>query len=441
MSEHLSEQQLERYRQRTIPPAELITATDHLAICEACRQQLGGADQLRNAFVALGPALHAAASREPAHLLPEQMSEYVANEMDAVDRDVADSHLEFCEPCNSEIRHLRKLKTSLVSFPVKDGASVQSPARSGRLPAFRGSPAYQIPLQVAAALTLLLVCLFVFMLRRQVVDLRAQVSELQRTNEVLQNQAASVADLQSQLAQLQQAQAQLLSVSPEIVVALYDGGGLVTLDKQGNLAGLKTLPPSYEQLTKTALTTQHVKPPPTLAELIGKPEKLMGGSAAQNAFSLLTPVGTILQTDRPTFRWSPLGGATSYTVTIYDADAKQVATSQPLSATEWSVPTSLARGGLYSWEVTAIKEGKEITSPTPPALPAKFKVLEQAKLDEINHAKQTYPNAHLILGILYAQAGLLDDAEREFKALVVANPHSSVANQLLRSSQSLRSRS
>jgi hypothetical protein len=36
-----------------------------------------------------------------------------------------------------------------------------------------------------------------------------------------------------------------------------------------------------------------------------------------------------------------------------------------------------------------------------------------------------------VLGVLYAQAGLLDDAEREFSALLRANPKSEVARKLL----------
>jgi hypothetical protein len=258
-------------------------------------------------------------------------------------------------------------------------------------------------------------------------------------NDALQNQASSISDLQTQLVQLQQSQAQVLNSSPEIVVALFDGGGLVTLDKQGSLAVPKSLPPHFEELAKTALTTQRVKTPPALAELIGKTEILMGGTDAHSSFRLLTPVGTFIRTDHPTFRWSSLGGATTYVVTVSDSHLNQVATSQPLSGTEWAMPQSLERGGLYSWEVTAMTEGREITSPTPPAPQARFKVLEQPKVDELDRAKYTYANSHLILGVLYAQAGLLDDAERELKVLAAVNPHSRVAQKLLRSVKSSRS--
>jgi hypothetical protein len=49
-----------------------------------------------------------------------------------------------------------------------------------------------------------------------------------------------------------------------------------------------------------------------------------------------------------------------------------------------------------------------------------------------------YAGRRLALGLLYAEAGLLDDAERELKALLVANPQSPIAKSLwldLRSKQ------
>ena len=91
---------------------------------------------------------------------------------------------------------------------------------------------------------------------------------------------------------------------------------------------------------------------------------------------------------------------------------------------------SLKRGRVYSWEVTAIKEGREITSPVAPSPPARFKVLDQARLDELERARRTYAGSHLLLGVLYANIGLVEDAQREFQALAAANPNSEVAKRL-----------
>jgi hypothetical protein len=59
-------------------------------------------------------------------------------------------------------------------------------------------------------------------------------------------------------------------------------------------------------------------------------------------------------------------------------------------------------------------------------------VLEQSKAGELERMRRAYPNSHLVLGTLYAKAGLLAEAEREFRALVAANPQSPIAQKLLR---------
>jgi hypothetical protein len=43
-----------------------------------------------------------------------------------------------------------------------------------------------------------------------------------------------------------------------------------------------------------------------------------------------------------------------------------------------------------------------------------------------------------MLGIVYAEAGLLDESEHEFQRLLAANPESPAAHNLLRELKSLR---
>jgi predicted Zn-dependent protease len=146
----------------------------------------------------------------------------------------------------------------------------------------------------------------------------------------------------------------------------------------------------------------------------------------------------VVDTDRPIFRWRSLIGATAYTVHVFDANFRKVVDSTSQLETEWRVSQPLERGRIYSWQVVAIKEGKELLSPTPPAPEAKFKVLEQAPADELARARRDNANSHLVLGTLYAQAGLLDEAEAEFKALASANPNSEVIQKLLKTVRAAR---
>ncbi len=57
------------------------------------------------------------------------------------------------------------------------------------------------------------------------------------------------------------------------------------------------------------------------------------------------------------------------------------------------------------------------------------------KANAIETAKKKYGNSRLLLGILYADAGMLDEAEREFQALLKKNPGSALARKLLRKVQ------
>src|SRR5262249_16558203 len=124
---------------------------------------------------------------------------------------------------------------------------------------------------------------------------------------------------------------------------------------------------------------------------------------------------------------------------IYDADFNEVAVSPQLSNTVWIVTRSLERGRTYSWQVTARAGDKEVSSPVKPAPEARFMTLDRAKANELANAKSAAAGSHLTLGVLYAQAGLLDDAERELQALLRANPKSTLAQRLLRSVRAERS--
>ena len=155
---------------------------------------------------------------------------------------------------------------------------------------------------------------------------------------------------------------------------------------------------------------------------------------------MLDPVGGVLLTDRPTFRWSALEGASAYVVEVYDDAFNLVASSPQLTAPRWAASQTLPRGRVYSWQVRAVKDGRETKSPRPPAPQAKFRVLDRAKADELARARRAYPSSHLTLGLLYADAGLLKEAEQELRLLQKANPDSALARSLLRQVQALRRR-
>jgi hypothetical protein len=286
-------------------------------------------------------------------------------------------------------------------------------------------------------------------LRKQVGDLTAKVHELREQNEALQAQVSTTADLERRVAELQQSQNEAPGSSQQITLALNDDGRVVALDKRGYLMGLEALPVSLRERVRSALTSGRVTLSQEARDLAGKQGTILGGASAGVNFALISPVGKVIEDERPTLRWNPLGsnpmrrspliGATRYTVTITDSNFNEVAKSPELRGTQWQVPLPLKRGGVYRWQVIAVIDGRQLKSTTPPAPDAVFKVLGQAEVEEIERAQRAYPNSHLLRGVLYSKTGLVDEAEREFKALVAANPRVPIARKLLASLRAARS--
>ena len=452
-SEHLSAQSVELYRRRVMSPAELLAADDHFAACEDCRRHAGEPLQMDAVVSGLRANLRAGATvLESDHLSYEQIAALVDDEIGEAEREALGSHLEICALCAEEVNDLRVFRPEALAASGRKFAPAERPTLLEKLKAFWPTTGPAWRLSVAAALALLFVSASValFFAWRATRPAPTDVAQSPgRADEVESPRPSTDASAESKpasspgdtntetVAPSSSPRPEVPANDSQIVLALNDGAGRVTLDATGNVGGLESLPPQSRQAVKQALTTGQVEVPPGLSELIGTKGTLLGTTDQDTSFSLLSPVGTITRTERPTLRWRPLAGAISYTVAVLDPDFNAVATSPSLTGTTWTPPRALERGRLYSWQVTAVKDGKEIVSPSAPAPEARFKVLEKAKADELGEVERGAVS-HLALGILYARAGLLDDAEREMRALVAANPKSPTAQKLLQRVRAIR---
>ena len=222
--------------------------------------------------------------------------------------------------------------------------------------------------------------------------------------------------------------------SPRQVASFVDGSGWVTLDSRGSLAGVGALTPSDGERVREAVQTGRLSLPSTLSELNDRGGTLMGPSDAPE-FRLVAPLGTVVLDTRPMLRWTPVPGAITYLVTLQDQATGQTISSSPLARTDWVPDHPLTRGATYAWQVAgSVSGGTEIVAPRPPAPPARFRVLDSSAADRF----QTLPASHLVRGILYANAGLVADAERELAALSAQNPNSEVADRLLKQIRGFR---
>ena len=424
MSPHLSEQDLTRYHDRQLSPGEILALDDHLQNCRSCQTEIRVLKETQEAPQRRIAGLQTENFLETAHLLYQEMADYVDNRSSEIDCEIFDSHLEFCRSCRVEIQDLAALKTRLDRLPRAKYASVQAPATARRWAGWWQLPAIRIP-ALAALLLVVLTAGILFMRSRRQPEV-AQSQPAPRDTPVDVIRTTPPFSLPSPA----------VESSANVVVDLIDDGHHVKLDSDDKLAGFESASTQRQSEIASVLKNGQVRTPSFLADLRGRSGKLMGAGSAP--YGLLNPVATAVESRTPAFHWRAVEGAQSYELTIYDSDAKKVVASGQLTETSWTASTPLERGRTYSWQVRANKNGEEVLMPPPAAAEARFRVIDQSSLQEIQLARKSQPNSHLMLGIVYAEAGLLNESEHEFQRLLVANPESPVAHSLLREVKSLR---
>jgi len=399
---------------------ELLAASDHLGECETCRARIEAALDVDAAFFAVRDETFAGDAG--AHLTSEQTAEYVDKNLTGDELQFVTDHLSSCERCAFAVDDLRAFGNQIAPSldreygPAQVAPVVRESWRQWFVSLFRVSP---VPAFGAAALAILLLSFIGW----------AVWGTAWRTSKEAQREVVVVTPTPA----LQPSPS--VQVQPEpapvVVAQLNDGAGVLSLDQQGRLSGAENLPPSYQELLRKALTSQRIERSSQLQGLTRPPSSLMGANEG-GEFSVLGPAGIVLMSDRPVFRWSRLEGATAYVVEVYDSQFKKAMVSTELTTLTWNATQSLSRGQVYSWQVKAVKDGQEVTVPRPPAPQAKFRVIDQASFNEISRAKRAYGSSHLTLALLYAKAGLMNEAEQELRVLQKANPQSEIVRKLLR---------
>lgn len=413
MTEHPTERELDEYCRRVLAPAAFLSIHRHVMACPPCAAHCDSPEYVARDLSHLREALIATPEETPYHLSAVEMKRYAQGAMNEIDLEIAESHLETCETCRSQIpSRVRQTSTPrrLVGLPL-----------SARW-----------PVRVAAAVLFgvaVILAAFWF-LRSRPMERRDEIAWPASANPSSPSSPSNPSPVSVDNSPTPQPSPALVE---EFALVLSDGNRKVTVDQKGTLTGLERLPLRIQERVGAALRTGKLEQSPALAQLASEPSTLLGNSSDGLPFGLVGPLGQIVRTQQPTLRWRALAGAESYKVIVTDAELNQVAASAPLTTTEWRVTKPLPPGGIYSWQVTALKDGAEIISPVMPAPQAKFKVLDSATTRMLAQAERAYSDSHLTLGVLYAEAGLLEEAERELRILVRDNPGADIAQKLLQS--------
>ena len=387
--QHLNEQQVEEFRHRRMSAAEKAQWERHLAACHDCLDRVYGE---RDSHVVSDRLVEALLlpEEEAFHLSMPELQRFSSGSMDEADRTIFESHLEVCAVCRDQAEVLVDAR----NLPIPKATAPEHPswAHLWRRPAL----VWPARLTVAA-LVLLLVFWGLWRYRNANTDQVAHKASSDR----------------------------------EIVVRLQDGNTEVTVDKSGTLTGLERLDPAERNAVREALAGATLSKPQIVSDLTQPAIKLMGKNGGAPPFRLISPVATVVAEEQPTLRWEPLGGASAYSVAIFDPQFRLVTRSPFQQGTGWQVSAPLRPGATYFWQVTAKKLPQQITVPTAPAPRAEFKILDSGTAAALQKVRALAPDSHLTLGILYARAGLRLDAERELEELVKENSQSPLAAKLL----------
>jgi hypothetical protein len=177
---------------------------------------------------------------------------------------------------------------------------------------------------------------------------------------------------------------------------------------------------------------------PVLTQLTSRTGVLMGSQAQALTFGPTFPVGVVVDAERPTLEWSPAGDASAYRVSVFDERFNMVATSGWQKETHWTLERALPRGSSYVWQITARIGDREVVAPAPPQPESRFKVTSVEQSAQLAELRKRAGDSHLALAVLLAEAGVLDEAERELTLARTANPESSAVKRLQVSLSSLR---
>jgi anti-sigma factor RsiW len=440
MITHLSAEEIEDYVKPREPRQEVARVNEHLFSCAACYQRFLSVFQTQRGFP-IEIDLDDLAGLRGWHLQGEELKAYVAGQMDELDRGYANLHLRDCAWCREEVSHFSEFTSKLEFYLSRRHAPLKQPRVRRKYFQRPGAmPVAWTPVRLAGAAALVLLLISATLLWS------ISRTKSQRKDATLSAQSQEDSSSLTRLPSV----AQTTDTSQHVQTPRPDASARTGQKSDPkNKSGRSNAPVPAIQVSpngrnvekprreiEASLIAENLMMPSVIEMFDRTPVVLRGDDNKSESFQATSPYSTVISGDQPTFRWTALSGASSYVVSVYDANLNLIETSAPLTETEWLAPSRLKRGRVYTWIVTALKDGKEILAPTLPAR-AEFKIIESSELLQLNRRiRQMHSGA--ARGALYAKAGLLDDAEREFQKHLMLYPVDEQVKKLLQTIKSWR---
>jgi hypothetical protein len=355
------------------------------------------------------------------HLGPQDLEAYSSGRLTSARLDYCRTHLDSCEDCRSELEDLRIFKSELSGFPR---------AEPNRRELGRQKRRSGLTLtQVASVATVFVAAGSTLLLWKHGSPWSKHESPRPNTT------AAAVSVAQSPEASATPGTSAALAASATPAeLASSAMPAAVTASAMPNARAASGAPAA--RATPTALATSAARATPVALAASGAAATAKSAAApeANTGFALLGPFGEAISETRPEFRWQPLPGAIGYSVAIVDTGLHPVQHSPALRATVWRPRRPLRPGHTYLWEVTAtMPGGAKVVASQPSPSEAILRIIPPKLADEIEHFRQGHHEAHLVLGVLYAQAGMLTESADELRKVPPGDPAYNTARTLLTS--------
>jgi anti-sigma factor RsiW len=324
------------------------------------------------------------------HLSPEDLKAYAHGQHTPARLSYCQAHLDSCEECRDELEELRTLKSDLSAFPRPEPNRGLLARRNRR----RG---LTLPLAAGVAVIFVAAAVSAFLWWGRGSPRAKQTSV-----------AAAVAP------------------SPTPAPAMPTRDTRVADE-------IAALPDDLRSAVSESIQHGKLQLPPDVSRLGLRPN-LPAAPEATKGFALLGPFGETISDTRPEFSWQPLAGAIRYSVVIVDAGLHPVQRSPALRTTVWRPRRPLRRGRTYLWEVTAtLRGGSKVVASEPSTSETHLKIVPLKLADEVAHFRQGHQEAHLVLGALYAQAGMLTESADELSKVPPGDSSYNTARRLLAS--------
>jgi hypothetical protein len=375
MPEHLNQEQLKGYRDRTLALGELVAVDAHLGGCEPCRSALAGIAEGKSSAAVIS-GIEQARFR---HLSYEQMDDWVEDKLEPADRELVMAHIGLCPPCARQLIAYQGYSPAMAA-PIRTAvfAAAQPVQEKQSFWAFLKQPQYALG---AAALIAFII----------ITPLTRHSAPPEQTGAILAPAGTAV-------------ESTIPAQSSPLVEEAIDA------------TELDSLPDTLREGAKGAMSD---------TGSFARPASLKGLEGSSDG-TLEYPIGEVVEETQPVLRWKTFGNS-SYDVSLSDSRGL-ISRHGGLKDTHFTPPSALVRDRVYTWEVESAGVKHRGT----------FRLLGENQQKELERVRAEHGGSHLVMGAVSMELGLLAQARQEFEAMAKDKTQSQQAAKLLNRIDALR---